>query len=96
MLVDPETRPDSMQENVAMAIAGKLQSDSDSGVSVPEMQYHLSFQSRVGPVQWLKPYTETKLVELGGRGVKNLVVVPVSFVSEHIETLEEIDIEYVT
>jgi len=48
----------------------------------------------VGPVEWLRPYTDDKLHELGERGVKNLVVVPISFVSEHIETLEEIDIEY--
>lgn len=59
------------------------------------VSFHLSFQSRVGPVQWLKPYTEEKLRELGEeRGVRNLIVVPVSFVSEHIETLEEIDMEY--
>ena len=54
----------------------------------------LAYQSRVGPVEWLKPYTEEALAELGGEGVKELVVVPISFVSEHIETLEEIDIEY--
>ena len=60
----------------------------------PAVKFHLSFQSRVGPVKWLQPYTEEKLVDLGKDGVKNLVVVPVSFVSEHIETLEEIDMEY--
>ncbi|KAF9614054.1 hypothetical protein IFM89_014854 [Coptis chinensis] len=54
----------------------------------------LAYQSRVGPVQWLKPYTDKVLVELGQKGVKNLLAVPVSFVSEHIETLEEIDMEY--
>ncbi|CAK9178716.1 unnamed protein product, partial [Ilex paraguariensis] len=54
----------------------------------------LAYQSRVGPVQWLKPYTDEVLVELGQKGVKNLLAVPVSFVSEHIETLEEIDMEY--
>ncbi|KAK4761689.1 hypothetical protein SAY87_029573 [Trapa incisa] len=54
----------------------------------------LAYQSRVGPVQWLKPYTDEVLVELGQKGVKSLVAVPVSFVSEHIETLEEIDMEY--
>jgi ferrochelatase len=56
--------------------------------------YTLAYQSRVGPVEWLKPYTDEALQELGERGVKDLVVVPISFVSEHIETLEEIDIEY--
>eukprot|EP00585_Thalassiosira_rotula_P005036 CAMPEP_0196151496 /NCGR_PEP_ID=MMETSP0910-20130528/33766_1 /TAXON_ID=49265 /ORGANISM="Thalassiosira rotula, Strain GSO102" /LENGTH=475 /DNA_ID=CAMNT_0041414877 /DNA_START=73 /DNA_END=1500 /DNA_ORIENTATION=+ len=61
----------------------------DEGVKV-----HLSFQSRVGPVEWLRPYTDDVLPSLGEQGVKNLVVCPISFVSEHIETLEEIDIEY--
>ena len=54
----------------------------------------LAYQSRVGPVEWLKPYTEEALEELGHAGTRDLVVVPISFVSEHIETLEEIDIEY--
>lgn len=54
----------------------------------------LAYQSRVGPVEWLKPYTEEAIVALAEQGVKNLLVVPISFVSEHIETLEEIDIEY--
>ena len=54
----------------------------------------LAYQSRVGPVEWLQPYTEDALKELGAKGVKDLVVVPISFVSEHIETLQEIDIEY--
>lgn len=57
-------------------------------------QYTLAYQSRVGPVEWLQPYTEDALQELGERGVKDLAVVPISFVSEHIETLQEIDIEY--
>ncbi|WP_072620394.1 ferrochelatase [Spirulina major] len=56
--------------------------------------YTLAYQSRVGPVEWLKPYTEDALVELGQSGIKQIVVVPISFVSEHIETLQEIDIEY--
>lgn len=59
-----------------------------------DVQIHLSYQSRVGPIEWLRPYTDDVLPELGQKGVKNLVVVPISFVSEHIETLEEIDIEY--
>jgi protoporphyrin/coproporphyrin ferrochelatase len=54
----------------------------------------LAYQSRVGPVEWLKPYTEDALEELAAEGVKNLAVVPISFVSEHIETLQEIDMEY--
>ncbi len=56
--------------------------------------YTLSYQSRVGPEEWLQPYTENVLEELGAKGLSELVVVPISFVSEHIETLQEIDIEY--
>lgn len=54
----------------------------------------LAYQSRVGPVEWLQPYTEDAIQALGTQGVNNLLVVPISFVSEHIETLQEIDIEY--
>ncbi|KJH71774.1 ferrochelatase [Aliterella atlantica] len=56
--------------------------------------YTLAYQSRVGPVEWLQPYTEDAIQALGAQGVEDLVVVPISFVSEHIETLQEIDIEY--
>jgi protoporphyrin/coproporphyrin ferrochelatase len=56
--------------------------------------YTLAYQSKVGPIEWLQPYTEDAIVELAQQGVTELVVVPISFVSEHIETLEEIDIEY--
>jgi ferrochelatase len=62
--------------------------------SPEHVEVHLSYQSRVGPIEWLRPYTDDVLPELGESGVRNLVVVPISFVSEHIETLEEIDIEY--
>lgn len=57
-------------------------------------QHTLAYQSRVGPVEWLQPYTEDAIQELGAQGIKDLLVVPISFVSEHIETLQEIDIEY--
>jgi ferrochelatase len=44
-------------------------------------------------VPWLQPYTDDKITELAKEGINSLVVVPISFVSEHIETLEEIDVE---
>ena len=56
--------------------------------------YTLAYQSRVGPVEWLQPYTDEAIQDLAHKGVNTLVVVPISFVSEHIETLEEIDMEY--
>jgi len=61
---------------------------------IPGMDFQLSFQSRSGPVKWLEPETGDILRELPSKGCTNLVVVPVSFVSDHIETLYEIDIRY--
>ena len=58
------------------------------------IKWHLSYQSKSGPVKWLEPSTDEKLKELAGEGVKNVLVVPISFVSDHIETLYEIDILY--
>ena len=54
----------------------------------------LSFQSKVGPVKWLEPSTEQKIRSLQAEGVKQLLMIPISFVSEHIETLYELDILY--
>ena len=54
----------------------------------------LAFQSRAGPVKWLEPSTDHELIRLAESGCKNLLIVPLSFVSDHIETLHEIDIEY--
>lgn len=51
----------------------------------------LAYQSRTGPVRWIGPGTEETIEELGAAGVKHLLVVPLSFVSDHIETLYEID-----
>lgn len=55
--------------------------------------HSLSYQSRVGPVKWLEPSTEETLKELGRRREKCVLVVPIAFVSEHIETLHELGIQ---
>jgi ferrochelatase len=52
----------------------------------------LGYQSRTGPVKWIGPGTDELLGQLGGEGVREVLVVPLSFVSDHIETLYEIDI----
>lgn len=57
------------------------------------LDYLLTFQSRTGPVAWVGPDTVMVVKELASRGVTDMVIVPVSFVSDHIETLHEIDIE---
>ncbi|MCC6346296.1 MAG: ferrochelatase [Nitrospirales bacterium] len=57
-------------------------------------EWHLSYQSKTGPVKWLEPTTEHMLHTLARKGVRSLLIVPISFVSDHIETLYEIDILY--
>lgn len=57
-------------------------------------EYHLCFQSKVGPAKWLKPSTDEMIRDLSAKGKRNLLVIPISFVSDHIETLFELDIEY--
>lgn len=62
---------------------------------LPEgMPTALAYQSKVGPVEWVGPPVEEKLHELAAAGHDAVVVVPVSFTSEHVETLEELDLEY--
>lgn len=55
---------------------------------------HLSFQSKVGPVKWLEPATAEMLRTLKAEGAEQVLAIPISFVSEHIETLYELDILY--
>lgn len=55
--------------------------------------YAICFQSRVGPVEWLRPYTDEEIARAATAG-RPIVIVPVAFVSEHSETLVELDIEY--
>jgi ferrochelatase len=61
----------------------------------PQHSFQLCFQSRVGPMRWLEPYTQDLLVQLAKEGRDNVLVVPISFVSDHIETLSELDLEYI-
>ncbi len=57
-------------------------------------EHHLCFQSKVGPVKWLEPSTDKMIEDLAEKGKKHLLIVPISFVSDHVETLFELDIEY--
>ncbi|XP_078047661.1 ferrochelatase, mitochondrial isoform X2 [Augochlora pura] len=56
--------------------------------------YNLVWQSKVGPLPWLAPFTDDALKAYVKQGKKHFVLVPVAFVNEHIETLHEMDIEY--
>lgn len=61
---------------------------------LPDLPHVIGYQSRVGPVEWIGPSTEEVIDRLGAEGVKDLCVVPISFVSDHIETLYEVDMLY--
>ncbi len=57
------------------------------------LDWRISYQSRVGPLKWLEPATDAEVRRAGAEG-KGVIVVPVAFVSEHSETLVELDIDY--
>ncbi|KAG8035054.1 hypothetical protein G9C98_001544 [Cotesia typhae] len=56
--------------------------------------YHLVWQSKVGPLPWLGPFTDEAIRGYVKQGKKHFIIVPIAFVNEHIETLHELDIEY--
>src|SRR5439155_21266433 len=56
-------------------------------------EHRLCYQSKVGASKWLQPSLRTTIRELGASGVEEVCVVPISFVSDHVETLGEIDHE---
>jgi len=62
-------------------------------LEIPNLDYMICYQSRVGPVEWLRPYTDDEIRRAGADKV-SVTIVPVAFVSEHSETLVELDIDY--
>ncbi|HJD55777.1 MAG TPA: ferrochelatase [Rickettsia endosymbiont of Pyrocoelia pectoralis] len=62
-------------------------------LNIKDLDYKITYQSKVGPVEWLKPNTEDE-IEIAGKEKKDIIIVPIAFVSEHVETLVELDIEY--
>ena len=61
---------------------------------LPDLPHVLGYQSRVGPVEWIAPSTDEVIRSLAREGVKDVLVIPISFVSDHVETLYEIDLLY--
>ncbi|MBJ24248.1 MAG: ferrochelatase [Euryarchaeota archaeon] len=62
-------------------------------LKLEKSQWSLSFQSRLGPVKWLKPSTDQMVLDLAKKGIKKLVIVSPAFLADGLETLEELDIE---
>ena len=71
-------------ERTAAAVVARLAEGSD---------WRICYQSRVGPLEWIGPATDDEIRRAGADGVP-VVVVPIAFVSEHVETLVELDVEY--
>jgi protoporphyrin/coproporphyrin ferrochelatase len=86
--LDVIDRGDSYPQEVGASVQGVVER---LGTSNP---YLLAYQSDVGPVRWLGPSTAQVLRRLGARGQKYVLVVPIAFTSDHIETLSELDREY--
>ncbi|KAI8620340.1 ferrochelatase, mitochondrial-like protein [Chytriomyces sp. MP71] len=81
-------RGDTYPQEVAATVQAVMEK-----LNVPN-PYRLCWQSQVGPSAWLGPKTEEVIKGYGKAGKKNLLFVPIAFVSDHIETLFELDLEY--
>jgi protoporphyrin/coproporphyrin ferrochelatase len=81
-------RGDPYQWQVEQTVAAII-----AGLGVDKLDYSICYQSRVGPLEWIGPDTEAEIRRAGRDGAA-VVMVPVAFVSEHSETLVELDIEY--
>jgi ferrochelatase len=81
---DGDSYPDQVQRTAA-AVAAAL--------ARPQLDWRVCYQSRVGPLEWIGPATDEEIRRAGEDGVA-LVVAPISFVSEHSETLVELDLDY--
>lgn len=75
----------SQIEKTAAAVVEKM--------AIAGLDWKVCYQSRVGPMEWIGPSTESEIERAGKEGV-GLVIVPIAFVTEHSETLVELDIEY--
>ncbi|MDX1921572.1 MAG: ferrochelatase [Alphaproteobacteria bacterium] len=64
-----------------------------AALNIPQLDWKNTFQSRVGPLKWIEPYTD-KEIEIAGSEKVPLLIVPIAFVSEHSETLYEIEQQY--
>jgi ferrochelatase len=76
--------PDQVEQTAAAVVAA---------LARPELDWRVCYQSRVGPLEWIGPATDEEIRRAGKDGVA-VVVTPISFVSEHSETLVELDLDY--
>jgi ferrochelatase len=79
---------DPYEQHVHQSVQAILQA-----INIPDLEHRICYQSKVGPLRWLDPSTE-HLIEQYAKDRRAIIVLPVAFVSEHSETLVELDIEY--
>lgn len=79
---------DPYSDHIKETVAAVMKS---GGYSQP---HTLCYQSKVGPLKWLEPSTPDTIERLAAEGVKNMLVVPIAFTSDHLETLFELGHEY--
>ncbi len=84
---------DPYQWQVERSVTAIVEALRGSGTLGDDVETVICYQSRVGPLEWIGPATDAEIARAGGDG-RAVVVVPVAFVSEHSETLVELDIEY--
>jgi len=82
------SRGDPYQQQVEKSAAAIV-----AALGENNLDWTICYQSRVGPLEWIGPATDAEIRRAGGEG-KALIVAPIAFVSEHSETLVELDIEY--
>jgi len=91
-------RGDSYPQEVGATVAAVMRAlqtaNPAAGTPARPNKYILAWQSQVGPLPWLGPQTGEVLSGLGAQGHQHVLVVPIAFTSDHVETLFEIDIEY--
>ncbi|HVI52770.1 MAG TPA: ferrochelatase [Candidatus Sulfotelmatobacter sp.] len=81
-------RGDPYQAHVEAGAAAIVQA-----LNQPGLDWKVTYQSRVGPTEWIGPYTDDEIKKAGAEK-KGLVILPIAFVSEHSETLVELDMDY--
>ena len=86
-------RGDPYQSQVKRSAAAILAALAKRDQAWASLEHEVCYQSRVGPLEWLRPYTEDE-IRRAARDGRAIVLFPVAFVSEHVETLVELDIDY--
>lgn len=73
----------------------KIQKSAQLIAEALNLQFSLGYQSKIGPIEWTRPYTTDLLNEINSQGINEIIVIPLSFVNENLETRYDLDIELI-